>query len=201
MAPCPGCSRWVCLRRCMLESRRHRARLCIDCAREDSFDSWSQSSDDSSELNVDDYAAQLIPNCYAWRHGQAQQEPPPNPNEISIEDASRVMAIYVQRVVLLCVSYVVGGITVLVNAACQRYRTTSSRVALFRRIFWVLLCVALACWVSSCTVRRAMAAPQDGAHNFSRFEASVPGDPARPTRQYATNLPKARTHDPSLPAG
>ncbi|MCS5702743.1 MAG: hypothetical protein NZ847_08950, partial [Acidobacteria bacterium] len=195
-AMCPGCQRWICLRRCMLESRRHRMRLCIDCAGNESFDSWSQSSD-STGSDVDAIAARLIPNCYAWRVGQALQEPPPNPNELSFGDVSRVMAVYIQYVVLLCISYVVGGSAVVADAVCQRYRTTSSRVALLRRILWFLLCVALVCWVSRCTVGRAMAAP-------SRFEASVPpghGNPAMPNNQYRTNLPKARQYDSTLPTG
>ena len=69
---CPGCRRTVCLNRCMLQSRRHRIKLCLDCAGNESFDSWSQSSD-STGSDIDVWAARLIPNCYAWRNSQAQQ--------------------------------------------------------------------------------------------------------------------------------
>ena len=62
----------------MLESRRHRTRLCIDCAGNESFDSWSQSSD-STGSDVDAIAARLIPNCYAWQPRQVQQEARPQP--------------------------------------------------------------------------------------------------------------------------
>jgi len=54
---CPGCRRMICLRRCMLESRRHIMRLCIDCAGNESFDSWSQSSD-STGSEIDAIAAE-----------------------------------------------------------------------------------------------------------------------------------------------
>ena len=107
------------------------------------------------------------------------------------------MALYMYYVVLRCVSNVVGFGHVVVDTVRERYRTNSSRVALLRRLSWLLLCVALVCWVCQCTVGRAMAAP-------SRFEASVPpghGNPAMPQRQYATNLPQARRLDASLPDG
>ena len=50
---CSGCRRMICLTRCMLESWRHSMTLCIDCAGNESFDSWSQSSDSTgSEIDA-----------------------------------------------------------------------------------------------------------------------------------------------------
>ncbi len=56
---CPGCYRNICEQKCMLRTRRHFRMRCLDCAREDSFDSWSQSSDDSGPPPPDTWRVTL----------------------------------------------------------------------------------------------------------------------------------------------